>query len=102
MPSQSPPIRHRKPDRNRSGIAAETPQRLCNPATSEVEYTDEECELITAVATYRAANHRDFPTLREVLAVLKSLGYRKVAAKEPLPRFCKGARVLQETRSPRP
>lgn len=48
-----------------------------NPATSEVEYTDDELEFIRAVEQYRTKHKRTFPTSREFLRILLSLGYRK-------------------------
>lgn len=60
---------------------------LCNALTSQVIYTDEERELILAVDAYRRANHRPYPTCREILAVARALGYRRVEAATALPRF---------------
>lgn len=51
-----------------------------NPLTSEVDYTDAELEFSKALEEYRRKRHRAFPTNREVLYVLLTLGYRKVAA----------------------
>lgn len=44
---------------------------------SDENYTDEEREFMTALDRYKVVNHRPFPTCREVLEVLKALGYRK-------------------------
>lgn len=43
------------------------------------EYTPEELEFMQAISEYRKATRRRFPSCTEVLAVAKSLGYRKVA-----------------------
>lgn len=43
------------------------------------EYTDDEREFMLAVERYKREKRRPFPTCREILAVAKSLGYRKVA-----------------------
>lgn len=51
-----------------------------NPLTSEVDYTDAEVEFSKALEAYRRQRNRPFPTNREVLYVLLTLGYRKVAA----------------------
>ncbi len=56
-----------------------------SPTTSEPNYTLEEAEFIKAVCEYKEAAHRQFPTLCEYLAVLKSLGYRKIAKSGVLP-----------------
>lgn len=50
-----------------------------NPLTSEVEYTDAEVEFSKALEAYRRQRQRPFPTNREILYVLLTLGYRKVA-----------------------
>lgn len=57
-----------------------------NPTTCEPDYDGDELEFMTAVDRYRREHRRPFPTCCEVLAVLKSLGYRKTAAPLPLPR----------------
>jgi hypothetical protein len=41
------------------------------------DYTPDELEFLKAMDWFRRENRRPFPTLREYLAVLKSLGYRK-------------------------
>lgn len=62
--------------------------------TSDIYFTDEERDFIIAMEYYQSSNHRRYPTLREILAVLKSLGYRKTEPQEPLPSFCrKGGRL---------
>lgn len=43
------------------------------------DYSDEERIFLRAMQDYKRERQRPFPTWREVLAVLKSLGYRKVA-----------------------
>lgn len=58
---------------------------LHNILTSDVTYTEEEAEFLKAMEAYGRTNGRRFPTYREVLAVARSLGYRKVAEPEPAP-----------------
>lgn len=65
-------------------------RELRNPLTSEPEYTDDELEFILAQEKYRRENRRRFLTSREILRVAESLGYRKVAAPQPLPVFYRG------------
>lgn len=43
------------------------------------EYMADEKEFLGAMAAYMALHKRRFPSFTEVLAVAKSLGYRKVA-----------------------
>lgn len=54
------------------------------PTTADVYYEDDEREFIVAMERYR--RRRPFPTCAETLAVLKSLGYRKVAEPTDIPR----------------
>ena len=63
---------------------------LIDPTTcSTVIYSDEEREFMTAMDRYKRENKRPFPNCSEVLAVLKSLGYRKVEGSSCLPKFNK-------------
>jgi hypothetical protein len=53
-----------------------------NPTTSEIDYGADELEFLKAVDRYKRERHRPHPTWREILKVLVSLGYRKVATNE--------------------
>ena len=44
------------------------------------DYSDEEREFGAAMDRYKRIRKRPYPTCREVLAVLKSLGYRRADA----------------------
>ena len=44
------------------------------------DVTTEEWDFLHAVESYKQKHHRRFPSLREILGVLKTLGYRKVPA----------------------
>ena len=46
--------------------------------------SDEQFEFLMAIEEYKKANSKPFPTWTEVLEVMKALGYRKVAAPQPL------------------
>jgi hypothetical protein len=54
-----------------------------SPALDGSEMTRAEVEFLLAVSTYQRRHGRRYPTWREVLHVLRCLGYRKVA--EPVP-----------------
>lgn len=41
------------------------------------DYTDEEREFLRAIDRYKRVNKRPYPTWREVLKVLRGLGWRK-------------------------
>ena len=51
------------------------------------EYSPEEAEFLAAMDRYKRVNQRPYPTWREVLAVVRSLGYRRVEAADALPRY---------------
>ena len=54
-------------------------RRLVDPTTCERDYTADEIEFMKAMDDYKRRSGRQFPTWSEVLEVLRSLGYRKVA-----------------------
>jgi hypothetical protein len=47
------------------------------------DVTPEELEFLKAMERFQSRHHRRYPTWREVLFVLKSLGYRRVATPGP-------------------
>lgn len=49
------------------------------------DYSDEERLWLQAMDRYKRTRHRPYPTWREILCVLKSLGYRRVVEPGPLP-----------------
>jgi hypothetical protein len=60
-------------------------RRLIDPTTCERDYSDDETEFMKAMDRYKRENRRPFPTWSEVLEVLRSLGYRRVAEPTELP-----------------
>jgi hypothetical protein len=77
-------------DRRRATNAAEKRRtserrRLIDPTTCERDYSDDETDFMKAMDRYKRENRRPFPTWSEVLEVLRSLGYRKVAEPTDLP-----------------
>jgi len=58
------------------------PERRMSPITSDQNYTSDEVEFMNALAEFKRASGRTFPTCSEILGVLKSLGYEKVRDKE--------------------
>ncbi|MBY0459508.1 MAG: hypothetical protein K2V38_19470 [Gemmataceae bacterium] len=60
-------------------------RRLIDPTTCERDYSDDETEFMKAMDRYKRENRRPFPTWSEVLEVLRSLGYRRVAEVTDLP-----------------
>lgn len=53
-------------------------------SAEEGQMSDEQFEFLMAIDEYRRKNTRPFPTWTEVLEVIKTLGYRKVAEPQPL------------------
>ena len=54
-------------------------RRQIDPTTCERDYSGGEVEFMRAMDDYKRRSGRPFPTWSEVLEVLISLGYRKVA-----------------------
>ncbi len=54
-------------------------RRQIDPTTCERDYSDNEIEFMRAMDDYKRKSGRSFPTWSEVLEVMMSLGYRKVA-----------------------
>ena len=55
-------------------------RRMIDPTPCERDYGPEEIEFMQALDHYKRTNGRMFPTCSEVLQVLRSLGYERVAA----------------------
>jgi len=63
-------------DRRRGpGIRREADRK----AAEEGEMTAEQFEFVMAVDNYKRTNNRPFPTLTEILEVVKNLGYKKIS-----------------------
>ena len=54
-------------------------RRQIDPTTCERDYSEGEIEFMRAMDDYKRKSGRPFPTWSEVLEVVMSLGYRKVA-----------------------
>lgn len=54
-------------------------RRQVDPTTCERDYSEDEVEFMSAMDDYKRRSGRQFPTWSEVLEVVRSLGYRKVA-----------------------
>ena len=59
-------------------------RRQIDPTTCERDYSGGEVEFMRAMDDYKRKSGRPFPTWSEVLEVLLSLGYRKVADQSTL------------------
>ena len=65
-------------------------RRQIDPTTCERDYSDNEVAFMRAMDEYKRKSGRMFPTWSEVLEVLHSIGYRRVAEPQALPTFKKG------------
>jgi hypothetical protein len=77
-------------DRRRAQNAAEKRKnserrRLIDPTTCERDYNDDETEFMKAMDRYKRENRRPFPSWIEVMEVLQSLGYSRIAEPTALP-----------------
>jgi|GEM_PF-3896044 len=55
-------------------------RRQIDPTTCERDYTEQEIEFMQAMDEYKQKSGRMFPTCSEILEVLTTMGYRKIAA----------------------
>jgi hypothetical protein len=62
----------------------------CQEAHPGSDYTDDELEFLRAIDRYKKCGRRPHPSWREVLQVLLSLGYRKVAEPSDVPTIRSG------------
>ena len=67
------------PERRKSSRRKVERRRQIDPTTCERDYSAAEIEFMRAMDEYKRRSGRQFPTWSEVLEVLYSLGYRKVA-----------------------
>ena len=58
-----------------------------NPSTCDPIYSDEQRIFMLAMQGYKEKHGIIDPSPRDILSVVKSLGYRKVCAAGPLPKF---------------
>ena len=65
-------------------LVAKEARTICHGANVGPTYTDEEWSFARELDAYKRQYKRPFPTCKEVLAVLKSMGYRNCG--NPLPR----------------
>jgi hypothetical protein len=66
--------------RGRGAPARTVRRRLVDPTTCERDYRPEELEFMQAVEAYKRRSGRMFPTCSELLEVVRSLGYTRLAA----------------------
>lgn len=57
-------------------------RRQIDPTTCERDYSDDEIQFMNALEAYKRASGRMFPTCSEVLEVVRTLGYVRLASAE--------------------
>ena len=70
---------HTSDERRKTSRRKVERRRQIDPTTCERDYTADEIDFMTAMDDYKRRSGRQFPTWSEVLEVVRSLGYRKVA-----------------------
>jgi hypothetical protein len=76
---------YRKPKQLRSADGAGGgPPAKCKAHSIDGMYSDDELDFLRAIERFKRENSRPHPTWAEVLAVAKSIGYRRVLNFYPL------------------
>lgn len=57
---------------------SEVEEQARHPATSEIDYTAADLQFLRAVDEFKRRTGKQFPTLKELLAVVRSLGYSQI------------------------
>lgn len=55
-----------------------------DPTTCDIDYTNDELEFMLALQRYKEERHRPFPTCKEILEILRSLGYHRREECDPV------------------
>jgi hypothetical protein len=79
---KAPVVVERRQGERRAKVAR---RRQIDPTTCERDYNNDEIEFMQALDAYKRANGRMFPTCSEILEVIRSLGYVRMAAQATTP-----------------
>ena len=69
--------KYKSPEASPVSAKVSVKSRRANPATGDRHYTLEEVEFMNALAEFKRASGRLFPSCSEILNVLRKLGYEK-------------------------
>jgi len=72
--------KYKGPTQNPEPVKESQKNRRTNPATGDRHYSLDEVEFMNALAEFKRASGRLFPSCSEILDVLRKLGYEKVNA----------------------
>ena len=75
--------KYKHPQEHPTSVNENSRNQRVNPATSERHYTPDEVEFMNALAEFKRASGRLFPSCSEILDVLRKLGYEKIRNQEP-------------------
>ena len=70
--------KYRSPTENPTQAKPNPKSKRVNPATSDRHYSLDEVEFMNALADFKRASGRLFPSCSEILDILRKLGYEKV------------------------
>ena len=70
--------KYKNPQENPKPTKANAQNRRMNPATSDRHYSLDEVEFMNALAEFKRASGRLFPSCSEILDILRNLGYEKI------------------------
>ena len=69
--------KYKSPAESPQQVKASAKPRRSNPATGDRHYSLDEVEFMNALAEFKRASGRLFPSCSEILEVLRKLGYEK-------------------------
>ena len=75
--------KYKSPEENPIPTKTSAKKKRVNPATSDRHYSLDEVEFMNALAEFKRASGRVFPSCTEILDILHKLGYEKVRGQEP-------------------
>jgi len=74
--------KYKNPKKNPEPVKDNPKNRLANPATGDRHYSLDEVEFMNALAEFKRASGRVFPSCTEILDILRKLGYEKAKVQE--------------------
>ena len=72
--------KYKSPAENPMPVKSSPKSKRVNPATSDRHYSLDEVEFMNALANFKQASGRLFPSCSEILDILRKLGYEKVGS----------------------
>ena len=79
--------KYKVPKENSAPPKESPTKRFANPTTSDRLYSLDEVEFMNALAEFKRASGKLFPSCSEILEVLRKLGYEKAGKQEKSPKW---------------